>query len=392
VHALDIASGKMVWKTDAASHYLASVTGSVAYHDGQLFIPFSSSEILSTTDADYPCCNTSGEVVSVSAETGEVLWRYRVISEPGRAAGLNSAGAISYGPSGAPVWSSPTVDAKRGRIYVGTGENYTRPATDSSDAILALDIKSGALIWSYQGTANDVWNLDCFDEQDAHCPDPGPDVDFGMAPMLVTRADGKEILVVGQKSGHVHALDPDENGQLLWRTRVGRGGALGGIHWGMAADSKLAYAPLADYPFWVVVDLEPPVSSSPGVVALDLMSGNVVWRHDNPAPACEESDETCLRANSAALTAIPGAVFTGTMDGIIRALATDTGNILWEFNTAREFDAVNGIKAQGGSIEGPGPVVADGKLYVLSGYTTNTGKAGNAVFAFGTKLPGADRN
>jgi polyvinyl alcohol dehydrogenase (cytochrome) len=382
VHAVDVVSGTLLWKSSAASHYLASVTGSVAYHEGQLFIPFSSSEILSTTDSDYPCCSTSGEVVSVSASSGEVLWRYRVIRKPATAAGRNSAGEVSYGPSGAPVWSSPTVDARRGVIYVGTGENFTRPATNSSDSILALDMKSGKLAWSYQGTAGDVWNLDCFDDEDAHCPEPGPDVDFGMAPMLVTRPDGKEILVVGQKSGYVHALDPDDGGQLLWRTRAGRGGALGGIHWGMAVDATQAYAPLADYPAWVVVDVQPTMPSSPGVAALDLMTGKVVWRHHNPAPACGDSDMSCLRANSAALTAVPGAVFTGSMDGIMRALSTKTGEIIWDFDTAGTYEAINGIKAHGGSIEGPGPVVADGKLYVLSGYTTNTGNAGNALFAF----------
>jgi polyvinyl alcohol dehydrogenase (cytochrome) len=118
------------------------------------------------------------------------------------------------------------------------------------------------------------------------------------------------------------------------------------------------------------------------VAALDLKTGNLVWRHDNPAPACAEDDTGCLRANSAAVTAIPGAVFTGSMDGVIRALSTVDGKTLWEFATAREFDGVNGLPAIGGSIDGPGPVVADGVLYVLSGYTTNTGLAGNALFAF----------
>lgn len=384
VYALDAAAGTVRWSASAASHYMASVTGSVAYHDGRLIVPFSSTEILSTTDSDYPCCKTSGEVVAVDAKNGRVLWRHQTVRDAGSVMGRNSQGSPSYGPSGAPVWSSPTIDRKRGLVYFGTGENFTHPATDTSDAIQALDLKTGELVWSYQATANDVWNLDCFDDNDAHCPDPGPDVDFGMAPMLVTRADGTQMLVVGQKSGHIHALDPDANGKLLWRTRVGRGGALGGIHWGMAADSQRAYAPLADYPAFVVVDLLPLQPSTPGVAALDLETGDLVWRHDNPAPACAEDDMGCLRANSAAVTAIPGAVLTGSMDGLIRALSTVDGKTLWVFDTAREFEGVNGLPANGGSIDGPGPVVADGMLYVLSGYTTNTGLAGNALFAFAT--------
>ena len=382
VHALDGQTGEALWTRNAASHYQANVTGSVAYHDNRLFVPFSSTEIASTRDAAYECCHTSGEVVALDAKEGEVLWRFRTIEEPAAQYGKNNAGAPSFGPSGAPVWSSPTVDAKRGLIYFGTGENFTRPATKTSDAILALEMTTGALAWRYQATTNDVWNLDCGTENNTHCPDAGPDLDFGMAPMLVTRPDGRDVLIVGQKSGSVHALDPDQHGQLLWSTRVGRGGALGGIHWGMSSDGKLAYAPLADFPAMVVVEQVPFHPSSPGVAALDVATGELVWRHDNPAPACAEDDVSCLTGNSAATTAVPGAVFTGSMDGMIRAISTRDGSNLWEFNTADEFATVNKVKGHGGSVEGPGPVVANDSLYVLSGYTTNLGNAGNLLLAF----------
>jgi polyvinyl alcohol dehydrogenase (cytochrome) len=382
VHALDGDTGKALWTLDAASHYQASVTGSVAYHDNRLFIPFSSTEIVSTRDRDYPCCHSAGEVVAVDAKQGKLLWRFRTIEEPAVAHGENNIGSTSFGPSGAPVWSSPTVDAKRGVIYFGTGENFTHPATKTSDAIFALDMNTGGVAWRFQATANDVWNLDCGTQGNAHCPEAGPDLDFGMAPMLVTRRDGREVLIVGQKSGSMHALDPDQRGQLLWSTRVGRGGALGGIHWGMSTDGKLAFAPLADFPALVVVEQQPFHPSSPGVAALDVTTGELVWRHDNPAPACVEDDVSCLTGNSAATTAVPGAVFTGSMDGMIRAISAHDGSNLWEFNTEREFATVNGVKGHGGSVEGPGPVVANDNLYVLSGYTTNLGTAGNLLLAF----------
>jgi polyvinyl alcohol dehydrogenase (cytochrome) len=382
VHKLDGDTGKALWTMNAASHYMGSVTGSVAFHDNRIFVPFSSTEIVSTRDSDYQCCHTAGEVAAVDATDGKLLWRFRTIEEPATEHGKNNAGAPSFGPSGAPVWSSPTADGKRGLVYFGTGENFTRPATKTSDAIFALDMKTGAVAWSHQATANDVWNLDCGTENNTHCPEAGPDLDFGMAPMLVTRPDGRDVLIVGQKSGHVHALDPDKQGELLWSTRVGRGGALGGIHWGMSSNGTLAYAPLADFPALVVVEQEPFHPSSPGVAAVDVTTGKLIWRHDNPAAACEEKDSNCLTGNSAATTAIPGAVFTGSMDGIIRAISAQDGSVLWEFNTAREFETVNQTKGHGGSVEGPGPVVAGDSLYVLSGYTTNLGLAGNLLLAF----------
>jgi polyvinyl alcohol dehydrogenase (cytochrome) len=191
------------------------------------------------------------------------------------------------------------------------------------------------------------------------------------------------VLIAGQKSGHVHALDPDQDGKVLWVNRVSRGSALGGIHWGMASDGARAYAPIADLPWAVTKEILPRQQSQPGVVALDTLTGEILWRDQAPGIACRGDDPTCLRANSGAPTAIEGAVFSGSIDGHIRAYAADTGKVLWEFATDREFDAVNGVPAHGGSVDGPGPVIADGQVFVLSGYTTNIFNPGNVIIAFG---------
>ncbi len=385
-YALDAATGKLLWTTRVGEHQDASNTGSPALHDGKVFVPVSSMEVVTAQDPEYPCCTSSGEVVAVDAMTGEVIWRHRVVPDEAVEVGANELGTPVFAPSGAPVWSSPTVDAQRGLVYVGTGENYTRPASATSDAILALDIDTGQLAWSMQGTADDAYNLACVAEENTqNCPTPmGPDVDFGMAPMLSTRPDGKEILVVGQKSGVVWALDPDANGEVLWATRVGKGSALGGIHWGMATDGSLAYATNNDHPGGFLGIEDPDLEPTPGVYALDLGSGEVMWSAPADPAVCGDR-EGCFAANSAAPTAIPGAVFAGSLDGHIRAYSTDDGSVIWEFDTAREIETVNGIPGKGGALDGPGPVVARGMLLVNSGYSLFNEMPGNVLLAFGVE-------
>jgi polyvinyl alcohol dehydrogenase (cytochrome) len=377
VYAIDIKTGKLIWKKRAGIHAQSSVTGSVAVFNNIIYVPLSSTEVISALNPDYACCTASGEVVALDAETGNIIWRYRVVKDEAKVSGKKKNGKLFYGPSGAPVWSSPTIDAKRNLLYIGTGENYTSPATNTSDAILALDLKTGKLVWSYQATKNDTWNLGCLDVN-ANCPDKeGPDLDFGMAPLLVKKPDGKDILVVGQKSGVVHALSPDD-GKILWQTRIGKGGQAGGIHWGMAADGKYVYAANADN----IRDLDmrdTARKASPGIFALELESGKIIW--EAATPPCSDR-KGCFQSNSAAPTVVPGIVFAGALDGHIRAYSAIDGKIIWDFDTVKEYTTVNGVKGKGGALDGSAPVAANGMLFVNSGYGLFGQIPGNVLLAF----------
>ena len=381
-YAVDVTDGSVLWKYRVGWHATSYGTGSPALYDGRLFVPISSLEVVTSGDPRYECCTASGAVASLDAMTGDVLWYHRVIPDYAEETGRNGAGVTMWAPSGAPVWSSPTVDPGRGLVYAGTGENYTRPATEHSDAIIALDIDTGELAWSMQGVYGDAFNMACTTARfRENCPDPpGPDLDFGMAPMLVTRENGREILVAGQKSGTVWALDPDDDGRVIWDTQIGKGGALGGIHWGMATDGRYAYAPIADRGS-VIVDINPDQEPSPGLQALDLRNGRVAWSAPFPEDACE-GKERCYAANSAAVTVIDGVVFAGGLDGVIRAHSTEDGAVLWEYDTTEVTETTNGVPGRGGAIDGPGPVVALGMLFVNSGYGTFNQMPGNLLLAF----------
>ena len=377
VYALDVKTGALLWESKSGKHPQSGNTGSVTVYDNMVYVPLTSIEVASALDPTYPCCSSSGEIVALDTRSGKEVWRHRVITDEAKESGKKKNGKPFYGPSGAIVWCSPTVDAKRGLLYLGTGENYTEPATTTSDAIQALNLKTGKLVWTFQATKGDTWNLAC--PGNPNCPEKsGPDFDFGMAPILVKQPNGKELLVVGQKAGVVYGLSPDD-GKLIWQTRIGRGGALGGIHWGMATDGKLVYASNADNKYGINPKLDSLFNPAPGLFALDVATGNVIWKA--AAPACE-GKKGCIEANSAAPAVIPGVVFAGALDGHIRAYSTADGKILWEYDTAKDYQTVNGIKGKGGSIDGPSPVVADGMLFVNSGYGIFGELPGNVLLAF----------
>jgi polyvinyl alcohol dehydrogenase (cytochrome) len=376
VYAIDVKTAKLIWKTRAGFEQQSSVTGSVSVASGIVYVPVSSAEVASAVDGNYNCCTSSGGVVALSASTGNEIWEHRVIDQPAVVSGTKKNGKPFYGPSGAPVWCSPTIDEKRGLVYIGTGENYTIPATTTSDAVQALDMKTGKLKWNYQATSGDTYNASC--PFFLNCPDKaGPDFDFGMAPILTKDKDGKDILLIGQKSGIVYSLSPG-NGKLLWQTRIGKGGALGGVHWGMATDGKLVYAANADNPLALDKSI-PDQKASPGIYALDINNGNLIWKTANPA--CNGKND-CLPCNSAAPAVIPGIVFAGSLDGYIRAYDSEDGKIIWNFNTATTFETTDGIKGKGGSLDGPAPVISDGMLFVNSGYGMLGGSRGNILLAF----------
>ena len=377
VYGVKYATGELAWRTNVADNPNATITGSMAQHDGVLYVPLSSTEVLSAVEPSYECCTFRGSIVALDRADGRELWRSHTVAMPEKQ-GRNSAGAMRWGPSGAPVWSTPTIDLERGLLYVGTGQNYSSPATDLSDAILALDIETGALKWSFQGLAEDAWNAGCV-TNGVNCPEEdGPDYDFGAAPMLITLEDGSQMIIAGQKSGDVYALDPDNQGKLVWRNKLGRGGKKGGVHWGMAYDGSRIYVAIGDLPS-EDEELGPGV---PGISALDPLSGDVTWNVPLPR-SCEEDSYACYPSVSAALTVTDGVLFAGGMDGRLMALSTETGDLLWAVETAKPYATLNGILAQGGSFDSDGAVLANGRLAITSGYDLYGQMPGNVLLMFG---------
>ena len=249
-YALNATTGALVWKTKVEDHPAARVTGTPSLFSGMLYVPVSSIEEATGSRPSYECCTFRGSVVALDAATGQQVWKAYTIAEAPHPTNKNAVGTQLQGPSGASVWSSPTIDVQRQALYVATGNSYSNPPADTSDAILAFDLKTGRMLWHRQATPKDSYVVACYGADKTNCPeDHGPDHDFGQSPILVTLRDGKRVLVIGQKSGVVHAFDPDREGEALWETRTGKGGPLGGSEWGSAADHDRIYVANSDVRF-----------------------------------------------------------------------------------------------------------------------------------------------
>jgi polyvinyl alcohol dehydrogenase (cytochrome) len=291
---------------------------------------------------------------------------------------VSTAGIQQFGPSGAPIWSSPTIDAERNLVYVGTGENYSSPANDYSDAVLAMDMSNGRIIWASQLTKDDAWNGAC-SRGTPNCPEEdGPDYDIGASPILARDESGRELILVGQKSGMVYALDPANNGELVWEQRAGSGGTMGGIHYGMSTNGEKLFVGVSDLPTNNPYNVGP---GHPGIHALNLSTGEVLWRNDLP-DKCEESRFLCWQGISAAVSSTADLVFAGGLDGILRAFDANNGATLWETNTRQSFGTRNGIEARGGSIESDGPVIMNGQVFITSGYEKWAEAPGNVLLVY----------
>jgi polyvinyl alcohol dehydrogenase (cytochrome) len=376
VYAVDARNGELLWKTRVDDHKVARVTGAPKLYQGKLYVPVSSIEEVSAGSAKYACCTFRGSVVALDAYSGKQIWKSYSIPDPPAPNGQSPAGTDRFGPAGGAIWSSPTIDVKRGVLYIGSGNQYSDPPSKYSDAIIAFDLNTGAMKWSKQMTPGDGWNFGCINPAKGSCPEGvGPDVDIGSSPILRSVGNGHDVLLVGQKSGIVHALDPDKEGEIVWQVRIGKGGALGGIMWGSAADDKNMYVPLSDWP----TSKDP--GAPGGLFALSIATGEKVWIAPPVTPACA-GKSGCSPAQMAPATLIPGAVFSGSMDGHLRAYSTADGSILWDYDTLRDFDTVNGVAAKGGSMSASGPTIANGMLYVNSGYGALGGMPGNVLLAF----------
>lgn len=387
VYALDAATGQQQWVAVADEHPAARVTGGFQLVGDTLYVPVSSLEEGLAADPAYKCCTFRGALLALDPATGALRWKQHVIDQVSTVEHQDASGRVTVGPSGGAVWSAPTIDARTGRLYISTGDNYTQPATDTSDALLAMSLKDGKKLWAYQGLPGDAWNVACSLPGKANCPkDAGPDHDMGSSPILVELADGKRMLLGGQKTGVLHAVDPDANGKVLWKTRVGDGGILGGIEWGSASDGKAVYVAVSDARweggqfFGDKVKIDP--TKGGGLFALNLADGKPLWTA--PPVSCA-GRERCSPAQTAAVTVIPGVVFSGAMSGVMRAFDTDNGKVLWEYDTVRDYQTVNGAPGHGGAIDQSGVVVVDGWVYMNSGYANWGAQPGNVLLAFKIK-------
>jgi len=370
VHAFDAGSGKELWNVRVGDHRVGRITGSPALYDGVLYVPLSASEESQGNVGAYPCCTFVGTVVAVDAAKGKVLWSRSILDEAPHPTRKNAAGTQMFGPAGGAIWSAPTIDAKRGLLYVATGDSYTEVPHPTSDAVVAMELKTGKIRWVNQVLANDNYMTGTVN---GPLGQRGPDYDFGSSPALVDLPGGKTLLITGNKSSIVYAMDP-ATGKTVWQTpKLGSGGAGGGVEWGPATDGRIVYAPLADFPG----------RGRPGLAALSVADGKLLWQVDAPkGVACNVPSGRCLPGYSQAATAVPGAVFSGALDGHLRAYAATDGRLVWDYAATTPVDTVNGVKAApGGSLDMGGPVAAGGMVFVHSGYGGSAG-ANNLLLAF----------
>lgn len=387
VLAIAAEDGRTLWQHDAALFDTSVTTGAPVPAGARLIVPLSSFDVAAATNPAYPCCKGHGAVMALDADTGERLW-VRHMTEAAKPTYLSSVGVQQWGPSGVPVWSTPTVDLDAGLVFVGTGENTSSPATELSDAVLALDLSDGSIVWQFQATAGDAFNMACGHRAGPNCPkENGPDFDFGAAIIRTVDANGDGVLYAGQKSGVVHALRAVD-GAVLWQRILSQGTALGGVHWGMALAGTRLFVPIADPEYG-----RPGYVPKPGLYALDAATGQLLWGHparrdcsfntaqggarDNPWPDCPYA-----YGFSAAPMATDELVFAGSLDGRVWAFDGALGTVLWQYQTARAFDPVNNVPTHGGAIDNGGVQVADDMLFVSSGYGMFGQMPGNALLAF----------
>jgi polyvinyl alcohol dehydrogenase (cytochrome) len=376
VYAVDAVTGAQIWRVRADEHPLAVISGSPKLDAGRLYVPVSGrDESAGATNPKYECCTFRGSVVALDAATGKRVWRTFLVADEPKETGKNAIGAKTFGPSGVAVWSSPTLDLRKRVIYVGTGVNYSNPPTETSDAIVALDMASGKILWSKQFTAGDGYNFACVAQDKTNCPrDPFVDSDLGNSGILRTLKNGNRVLVASDKGGNVIGIDPDEQGRILWRQRPAAGGVNGGFMWGGAGDEQgVAYLGISDF-------TAGKPEAGGGLIAMQIATGEKLWLTPAPKPTCL-GVPGCSAAQPAPVTVIPGVAFLGSWDGHIRAYETNKGAIIWDFNTAQDFATVNGVKAKGGSINSMAPTVAGGVVYVTSGYS-GAAMPGNVLLAF----------
>ena len=380
VYGVDAITGTEIWRARPHDHPHAKLTGSPRIVGDRVFVPIASQEDQSAPRPDYPCCTFRGAVVALDVNTGAKIWTAYTIPEEATVQGLNAVGVEQYGPSGASVWNTPSIDLKRNQLYVGTSNNYSNPDSGTSDSVLAIDMDSGTINWVYRGTVNDRWNVACMVCMDrTNCPEPmGPDYDMGAGTLIAPDKNGRDIVVSGQKSSTAHGIDPD-TGDGIWRNTLGRGGIQGGIHFGLAARDGIAYVPNSDMVYdqdMATYDTPP----RPGLFALDMTDGSIIW-------SWEPTEDTCLGRDycdpgiGAPPTIIGDYVITNGLDGWVRVHSRKDGTVVWSMDTTQQVTGLNGVTGQGGSMNATGPVAWGGQVYILSGYAFAGHMPGNVLIA-----------
>jgi polyvinyl alcohol dehydrogenase (cytochrome) len=381
MYAVDAISGELIWHAAVLDEPVPTYSGTPLVTADAVYVPIASMEVGLAMNPFYGCCTTSGGMAAFDIKTGEKLWYLPTIEAAAQLTGSHFGFVQEYGPSGAPVWASPSYDPDRGWLFFGTGQNYTHPTTDTSDAIFAVDAGTGKVMWVRQYTADDAYTAACNIKALNHpnCAVPtGPDADFGAPTMLLRAKSGRELLVAGQKSAEVHAMYPD-TGERVWTTRLGRGGIIGGVHWGLAANEALglAFVPISDKK---MTGFPAPGEPRPGLYALDISTGERRWEYTRESRCAEEE---CVFGLSAAIIATNDIVVAGSMDGFLEIVAASSGELLWSHDSWREYVSVNGVETTGGAFDAHGPMIADDLLLVTSGYDyVGRQRAGNALLVF----------
>jgi polyvinyl alcohol dehydrogenase (cytochrome) len=393
VHAIDAKTGKKLWETDVKFFQNQMVTSTPVLYKDRVFAPISQYELASAASDAYVCCKARGGITAIDAKTGKKIWAQATMPEA-KPIKDRGDGQMIWGPSGAPIWNSASLDVKRNRLYVGTGEANSGPAHPNTDALLSFDLDTGKILWAHQATADDVYNSGCFPGRETNKNCSGPtvyrDVDFGASTILATAPNGRDLVLAGQKSGSMWAMNPD-NGQVVWRTALGHGTAMGGIHWGIAADDKHVYAPISNTGRPVPTD--PAYDANlikPGLFALNLDDGSIAWQFYTKADC--EGDRRARMPQCARLFGLSGAptvigdyVVTGGLDGWLYVLDKKTGALKWKYDTAQKYQGVNGVEGNGGSIDAASIVATRGLLIMNSGYGMFGQAPGNVMIAFRPK-------
>ncbi len=381
--ALDADTGEQLWKTQIETETGVQMTGSPTLWNNILLVPISTGNEAFATNDKYECCKFIGSLVAIDAITGKMLWKRYTTDQKNQPYRLNANGQQMWGPAGGSIWSAPTIDPQRGLVYVSTSNSHTDMPHHGANSVIAIDLKSGDVVWKNQVWPDDNYIIGC--PRAANCPQKvGPDFALGASPILHTQRNGKQLILAGQKSGILWALDPADKGKVVWQTRLSPGSALGGVEFGPAADEDKVYVAISD----VIVRGD---AAKPGLYALDVRDGGIVWSAPAPRTTCRWTNNYCNPAMSQAVTVIPGVVFAASMDGHFRAYAAADGMVIWDFDTASaSLTSVLGRQVQGGVMDGAGPTVVDGVIYVHSGYAGRqtadpndlSGREGNVLLAF----------
>lgn len=379
--AVDASNGEFIWHATVEDEPAPWYSGSPLVLGDVVILPVSSQEVGMAVNPLYGCCTTSGGMAAFDINTGEKIWYTPTIEAEAQVTGSHFFFVQKHGPSGAPVWAAPSYAAELGWIFFGTGQNYSHPTTDTSDAIFAMDAKTGEVKWVRQFTANDAYTAACniIALNHPNCAKPtGPDVDFGAATLLARTKSGRQLLIAGQKSADAHAMDP-VTGDVVWSENLGRGGIIGGVHWGMAVNEALGlvYVPISDK---AISGFPSPGEPTPGLYALDIETGARRWVYSRESRC---PDEECVFGFSAAIIASNDIVVAGTMDGMLEVFAAGSGELLWSHDSWRSYTAVNAVETTGGAFDAHGSMIADDLLMVTSGYGyVGRQRGGNAFLVF----------